>query len=131
MVDPHRQLPLARGHDDTLRPQPVAEVGIGELVEDVRVDVCLVDEQLNRTAGVLERPELELAEGAMQHQPPGDTDAAVADLVATAGYALAVTCEPGPVTANANPLLLPRVEVTGTTSARELVGQLARLRAST
>jgi peptidoglycan/xylan/chitin deacetylase (PgdA/CDA1 family) len=61
--------------------------------------------------------------------PYGDTDDAVADLVGLAGYALAVTCEPGPVTGNANPLLLPRVEVMGTTSPRALVGQLARLRA--
>ena len=49
--------------------------------------------------------------------PYGDAYALVADIVGSAGYTVAVTCDHGCVTARSQPLLLPRVEAKGSMTA--------------
>lgn len=60
--------------------------------------------------------------------PYGDYDDVVAELVHQAGYDMAVTCDHGPMTVDANPRRLPRLEVTGSMSPRALVSEVGRLR---
>ena len=60
--------------------------------------------------------------------PYGSADAVVARAVQRAGYQIGVTCDHGAVTTRSEPMLLPRVEVTGSMKAVDLLASISRLR---
>jgi hypothetical protein len=57
--------------------------------------------------------------------PWGEVDGAIAHLAGACGYGLGLTCEPGLARLTDDPLLFPRIEVTGSLS---LAGSVAALR---
>ncbi len=95
------QLPLASGHDGPLGAQPVAEIRRLEGVRHSLAGITSVDEQLNRATPVAKRPELELAERPLQHQPPchRDVDLGVLTRAQVAKPLLQGSGEIGPVEA--------------------------------
>ncbi len=72
-VDPDRELAVVGGHDRALDADPVAEVEVAEVGQRLLAHGVPCDQQLDRSALVLEVGEVEAAVSPLAHDPAGDS----------------------------------------------------------
>ncbi len=114
---------------ETLRELSNQGVEIGSHTVDHRAMTALSLEEVEEEAEFSRRA-IELGVGQPVRSiayPYGDVDPVVAEIVGEQGYQMAVTCDAGPVRLGVDPMLLPRIEVTGATTATDLLWMLRKV----